>query len=275
MTTVQVQPDDFSVTEWFRLDGIAITNERNLRRAFLQTVVQHQEANSLIIRNVITDTVVETAVSSAHAYGMAFNANTPSYRKLIDALTDTYMDRVVNDNAAKEQVRQMLPGGLSLPERRNRLDTFGLDGRSAVRLENMRQDGASESDIKAERLALVTQRGNLLATTEINRIVNSTLELLWVENLQGIHKAKKKTDVTTNWFYQFGNRASVITSLDGIPSSAKKEIVTRKDNRVCNYCAPLEGVSARLGTEFRTEYGLFMFPPFHPRCRCYMIVRTR
>jgi hypothetical protein len=272
MIPQQIAGDDFSVIEWLRLDGIAAIHERGLRNAFLQTVVQRQETNSLIIRNVITDTVVETAVSSAHAYDMVFNPNAPAYRRLIDALTDTYMNRVMNDDSAKEQVRQIVPTGLSLSELRNRLDTFGLDGRSAVRLERMRQEGATDAAIQAERLSLTTQRGNILALTEINRIINATLEVLWIENLQGISKANKKVE-GSQWFYESGGDAVTITSLVGIPKSARKEIVTRKDNRVCVYCEPLDRTTARLGTEFRTGYGLFMSPPFHPRCRCYMIVR--
>lgn len=270
----QVHDDELPVTEWLRLDGLAQTHERELRRAYLQTVVQNRQTNSLIVRNVITDAVVETAVSSAYAYEMAFNPEAPEWRRLIDALTSTYMDRVMNDDSAKEQVREILPGGLSLSERRDRLDTFGLDGRSAVRLERMRQDGASDADIKAARLSFAIQRGNLLALTEMNRIVNATLETLWITNFQGVRKAKKKVE-GSEWFYQQGGRATVITSLDGIPSSARKEIVTRKDNRVCEYCEPLDRKQARLGQDFVTGYGLFAFPPFHPRCRCYMIVRVR
>lgn len=265
--------DNFSVMEWHRLDNIAATHEREMRTAYLQTVVQGQPMNSLIINNVVTDCVIETGVTSAPIYGMVFNPNAPSYRRLIDALTEMYMDQVMNDESARGQVRNILPSGLSLSDRRNRLDTFGLDGRSAVRIERMRQEGEPDVNVKAERIRLAVQRGNLIALTETNRIVNATLETLWIENLQGIRKVNKKQN-DSNWYYERGGKASVITSLSGIPKRARKTIVTRKDNRVCEYCEPLDGVQAHIGFEFNTKYGLFMAPPFHPRCRCFMIVRV-
>ena len=261
--------DSFSEEEWFRLDTLASKYDGELKRAYLQTVAQRQPANSLKINNVFTDVVVETAVRTAPIYGMVFNPNAPVYRSLIDTLTDRYMDRVMNDEDAKNQVRDILPTGLSLASRRDRLDVFGLDGRAAVRIERMRQEGRPESLVQAQRISLVAQRGNLLALTEINRAINYTLETLWIENLRGIHKADD-----SEWFLERGHSASKITSLAGIPKRAKKEIVTRKDNRVCDYCEPLDGKTARLGTDFNTEYGLFIAPPFHPRCRCFMIVRV-
>lgn len=270
MTLPQYSADDFTFMEWNRLDMIAADHDRKLKQAFLRTVVRGQPANSLEIRNVLTDCVVEVGVTTAPIYGMVFNPNAPAYRRLIDVLTQKYMDRVMNDESAKNQVRAILPSGLSLSERRDRLDTFGLDGRAAVRIERMRQHGESAATIRGARIALATERGNLLAITEINRTVNAALETLWIENLQGIRKA----DEGSEWFYQDGDSASVITSLAGIPKRARKEIVTRKDNRVCDYCEPLDGKKARLGIDFNTHYGLFMAPPFHPRCRCYMIVRV-
>jgi hypothetical protein len=261
--------DQFAEIEWMRLDSISAKYDQQLKTAYLQTVAQRQPANSLKIRNVLTDCVVETAVRTAPVYGMVFNPNAPVYRSLIDTLTDRYMDRVMNDEDARNQVRDVLPTGLSLSDRRNRLDVFGLDGKSAVRVERMRQEGRPEPLVQAARISLVAQRGNLLALTEINRTINYTLETLWIENLRGIRKAE-----TSEWFYERNGSASKISSLAGIPKRAKKEIVTRKDNRTCDYCEPLDGKTARLGTEFNTEYGMFIAPPFHPRCRCFMIVRV-
>lgn len=269
MIPASVDLEGFSVAEWQRLDNIAATYDRELKQAYLKTVVQGYQANSLLVRNTFTDCVVRTGVSTARNYGMVFNPNSTIYRKLIDYVTDNYMSLVMDDGKAKDAVKKILPSGLSLTERRNRLDVFGLDERSAVRVERMRQEGKSEQDIQAARLDFAVKRGNLIALTEVNKVINYTLEALWIDNSQ-IRKASNEN----TWFLQEGDRASVISSLEGISSRARKQIVTRRDNRVCDYCLPMEGTTAKLGTEFDTEYGYFMSPPFHPRCRCFMIVRV-
>jgi hypothetical protein len=259
------QWSDFSVEEWNRLDRLAGKFERKLKTAYLQTVAQRQRANSLLIRNIITDTVVEVGVTSAHVYGMVFNPNSPSYRVLIDRLTDRFMDTVNNDNA-KEKVKEILPTGLSLSQRRARLDVFGLDAGSALRIERMRQAGEKREDIENARLHMSVTRGNLLALTEINRVVNRTLETLWIDNLS----ISKADDV---WYFD-ETVPNNITSIAGLNSKARKRPVSRRDNVVCNHCDDIEEETKPipLGTEFETPFGFFISPPFHPRCRCFMIV---
>ena len=266
MGAVEDKWSDFSVNEWFRLDGLSTTYESNLKQAYLKTVVQGQQVNSLLIRNVFTDIVVDTAVSTAQSYEMVFNPNAPVYRGLVDYLTDGYMKRVLNDESAKRQVASILPTGLSLSQRRNRLDTFGLDGRSAVRIERMRQAGEAPQAIQNARLSFAIQRGNLLALTEVNRAVNLANETVWIENLKVM---KAVTDVTDYWWIDVG---SGLTSLANLPKRARKTIITRRDGRVCDYCLPLEEVKTRIGDYFDTEYGYFVSPPFHPLCRCYAMV---
>ena len=63
-----------------------------------------------------------------------------------------------------------------------------------------------------------------------------------------------------------------INDIKNLPNTARKEIVTRRDDRVCNYCFPLDGITAQVGKMFDTDYGYFDFPPFHPRCRCFIII---
>ena len=255
---------DFTVDEWNRLDSLSAKYERQLKTAYLQTVARRQQANSLLIRNIVTDTVVEVGVTTAQIYGMVFNPNSPVYRVLIDRMTDRFMGTVNND-AAKEKVKEILPSGLSLSQRRARLDVFGLDAGSAVRIERMRQNNAAQQDIESARLHMSITRGNLLALTEVNRFVNRTLETLWIDNLS---VSKAENDV---WFFD-ESIPNNVTSIAQLPKRARKEVVTRRDERVCNYCLPLDGIRARLGEEFDTDYGFFITPPFHPRCRCYMIV---
>lgn len=270
---VQHDWSEFSVNEWMRLDGISRTFDREMKNSFLKIVVQNQRGSEEV-RNRITDCVVETGVSTARVYGLDFRPE--AFIPLVDELTDGYMKVVENDNA-KNKVKEILPKGLSLPDRRNRLDVFGLDAQGAVRLERMRQSGVDNQTLVQARLDIAVRRGNLTALTEVNRTVNATLEQLWLDNMRGpITKARKKRqrewDYEGEWFYDKGEHARKIVSLRGIPQTARKEIVTRRDNRTCNYCRPMEGLTAKMGQNFVTGYGLFMYPPFHPRCRCYMIV---
>lgn len=257
---------EFSIGEWYRLDNIAAKYDQQLKIAWTKTVAQGQQVNSLYVRNVFTDTVIETCLTTAQVYGMVFNPNSPIYRTLIDRMTDAYM-KVVDDDKAKERVKEILPSGLSLSERRNRSDVYGLDARAAVRIERMRQEGKPAEDIRRARYEATVQRGNLIALTEINRVINHSLETLWIDNLR-VSKAEEPSDV---WHFDRSVPTSV-SSISQLPKRARKEWITRRDNRVCDYCLPLEGATARLGFEFDTEYGMFQAPPIHPRCRCYMIV---
>lgn len=257
----------FSINEWFRLDHLASKYDRKLKVAYTQTAAQGNQVDDLYIRDVIAQLVVEVGLSSAKVYGMVFNTSSPVYLPLIDRMTDGYM-KVVNSDEAREKVRQIIPTGLSLAERRHRLDVFGLDARSAVRIEHMRQEGKSESDINQTRFTLAVQRGNLIALTEVNRIINAALETLWIDNLR---VSKAEDDI---WWFE-RSVPNNVESIAQLPSRARKEWVTRRDDRVCNYCLPIEGVTARLGADFDTEYGYFPYPPIHPRCRCYMVVSVR
>lgn len=267
-----VVDDNFSVSEWNRLDRLSMKFDRELKIAYTKSVTQHGMFVKDNFEKVISDCVVETGVTTAHEYGITFNAHNLMWLGLIDELTDNYM-RVVDDESAKKKVKEILPNDLSLSDRRSRLDVLGLDARSAVRLERMRQHGISEAFIRQARVDMSLQRGNLIALTEVNRIINATIEALWIDNQGGISKASRKVEYYGEWFKETQTGSSVITTIRGIPSRAVKSIVTRKDNRVCDYCKPLEMVSAKLGTFFNTVYGLFKYPPFHPRCRCFMIVR--
>ena len=266
--------DNFAFAEWHRLDAISRKHDRDLKVAWTRTVVRGMQPNSLEIRNVFTDCVVETGVTTADTYDLVFNPNSPRYRTLIDDLTDKYME-VIDDPKAKGAVKSIIPSGLSLADRRERLDVFGLDARSAVRLERMRQYGKSPSDVHAARLDMSLQRGNLLALTEINRVVNATIEQVWLDNLRGVSKRKKQKQFGGGWYLEDeqGN-TNVITDLLGLPSRARKEIITRQDDVVCDFCDDnFEGATAPIGKPFDTNVGLFFHPPFHPRCRCFMVVR--
>jgi hypothetical protein len=269
--TDPVYDEDFAVREWQRLDVLSARFDRHFKMAYTRGVTAGNFSESNF-RELVTDCVVETGVRTAEQYEITFNPTSPIYLNLIEELTRNYMG-VVNNESAKKEVKRIIPQNLSLSDRRDRLDVFGLDARSAVRLERMRQQGASAHDLRATRIDLSVQRGNLIALTEVNRIINATLETLWLDNQRGISKARRKMVYGGEWYKETAEGAKVISTLRGIPNRANKTIVTRKDNRVCNYCEPLDGVLTRIGAMFNTVYGLFKYPPFHPRCRCFMIVR--
>lgn len=255
---------DFSISEWHRLDSIASKYDSQLKRMWLQTVAQQQQSDSLV-RDTIENCVIETAITTAPVYGLVFNPSSPIYGRLVNKLVEGYM-KVIENDSAKEKVRQILPSGLSLSDRRDRLDTFGLDAGSAVRIEQLRQEGADRNTIEQTRLNLSVQRGNLVSLTEVNRIINQTIETLCVDSLRPVSKSE---DMSTVWFFE-DSVPSNVTSIAALPKRAKKEIITRRDDRVCKYCFPLDGLKARIGEEFDTEYGYFLSPPFHPRCRCFL-----
>lgn len=252
---------DFSVTEWHRLSDLATKYEPKMRLAYTRAAKSGTKIDTLQLRKTIIDIVAETGISSAQTYGLVFNPNSVIYKDTVEGLVESYV-KTITPEKAKLAVQQILPQGLSLEERRNRLNTFGLDSQSAVRIERYRQERGDTktalADVDRARRAAVIERGNLIALTEVNRAINSALESLWIDNTK-----VSKADV-----YLIDRTDATIGTL---PRTAKKEIVTRRDGKVCNYCISLEGSTALIGRKFHTEYGLFDGPPFHPRCRCFMI----
>lgn len=256
--------EDFAVSEWHRLSRIAEKYEAPMRLAYTRAMRNGVNLDKLQLRKVIIDIMSETCVTTSHVYGLVFNPNSESYIEAVDRLTEKYY-RTVDNKEARDAVRRILPRDISLEDRKRRLNTFGLDTKSAVEIERYRQtigDGPSHiHDVERVRADAVRRRGNLLALTETNRVINTSLETLWLDN-QSVSKA----DVV------YYDRS--IRDIGNIPKRARKIIVTRRDDRVCKYCDPLDGIKARLGEQFETDYGFFDTPPFHPRCRCFLIVSS-
>ncbi len=53
---------------------------------------------------------------------------------------------------------------------------------------------------------------------------------------------------------------------------ATKEWITTPDERLCPFCAPMDGVAVPLKGLFNTGLGTVDGPPLHPRCRCAIAV---
>ncbi len=264
MSVLAYENEDFGFHEWWRLNDIANTYESKMRLAYTRAMRDGTQINSLELRQVITNILARVCRTSAEAYGLVFNPNSPIYIETIDRLVEKYLT-VIDSPMARDEVKRILPSDLPLHERKKRLNVFGLDAQSALAVERYRQTRGDSptalTDTARVRADLVRQRGNLLALTETNRVVNASLEALWMDNMTSeVSKAS-------------------IALIGSLPKRAKKQIITRRDERVCSYCDPLDGITAPIGEQYDTEYGLFDGPPFHPRCRCFQILsvsaRTR
>lgn len=254
--TVAIDEFDAHSREWYRLNAIALKYESKMRLAYTRAAINGLQIDTLQLKKVIIDILVEVCTTSAAVYGVVFNPASAIYSKVVDELVEKFV-RTIYSPTAKDAVRAILPPGLGLTDRHARLNTFGLTPRQAVSVENYRQEllrsGAKgvEANVERVRRSEIQNRGNNISITEVNRIVNTSLETLFLDNFNKtavVHKAKRRVVV--------------------------KRIVTRRDNRVCNYCSPLDGITVNLGAEFDTKYGLYQGPPFHPKCRCFMAIET-
>lgn len=252
----------FSIAEWNRLSVIAARHEPSMRRVYTRAVMTNIETAENDIRTAVTLLLAEVCDSTARVYGMEFDPENTIYGQTVESLVDHFIHTINSENARRE-VTRMVPKSIGLSEYRKRTDTYGLDARAAVRIEQMRQNGASEVEVNAERQRAVMVRGNLIATTETNRVTNYALLALWRAHLESpIEKARKRRPKVE---YIGTNRRR-------IEAQPHKTWMTRRDEKVCNYCDPLDGITARLDAEFDTRYGIFDAPPIHPNCRCFMVL---
>lgn len=233
-----------------------------MRRVYTRAVQTNIETAENDIRTAVTLLLAEVCDTTSNIYGMTFDPENTIYGETVDRLTDEFV-RAISSEKAKREVVSIVPKSLSLSEYRERTDTYGLDARAAVRIEQMRQKGASRLEIQQERERAIMVRGNLIATTETNRVVNYALIALWRANVQSpIEKARRPRP-----------RVEYIgTSRRRIEAQPHKTWMTRRDDKVCKYCDPLDGITARLDAEFDTRYGIFEAPPIHPNCRCFMVL---
>lgn len=258
-------PSQFSVDEWHRLDAIATKHESRMRLAYMRSLRDGRNIDVLQLSKVIIDIMAETAVTTAKVYNLVFNPNSSIYLDTVDKLAQLFVG-FVDSGKAREAVKQVLPTGLSLGERRDRLNsTFGLDSRRALSIERYRQERGDSAtalkDVERARRDAVRSRGNILSNTETNRAVNYSLEALWLDN-----QIVSKSDII---YYDNGDYT---VDIGNIPKRAKKVWITRRDGRVCSYCDPLDELTIRVGKEFDTYYGYFQTPPAHPQCRCMLIL---
>jgi len=254
-----------STKKWFALDAISTQYEPAMRLAFTKALT-NPPPYSVKIQPVLANILTATCRYAADFYGLEFNPFNPVYRDTVTNLCNG-IDKTLDNSAAQHAVSLIVPPGLPALERRRRIaQANGLDPRMAVAIEQMHQrakTSTEKSALRSKTMSAIQTRSNLLAITETNRAVNQSLLALWRAN-EDVRKAQE--DVT---FYD-----QTIKDAGRIPRNARKVILTRRDDRVCTYCDVLDGVSAKLNDDFDTEYGMFECPPFHPRCRCFMLVTT-
>lgn len=228
-----------------------------MRLAFTRATLNGKSVDRLALVSVITQIVSEVAEDTARIYGLVFNPNSPIYIDTINYLVETYAS-TVDSKKAREAVKQVLPRGLSLGQRQQRLNTFGLDQRAALSLERLYQAGASFGRIDSARRQALLTRGNVIGMTETNRAVNRSMLAVMKDNFPETLVEKA------------GKVQYIGTSRRLIMAAPHKTWLTRKDDKVCKYCEPLDGITARLDAVFVTQYGDFDSPPIHPNCRCFM-----
>jgi hypothetical protein len=175
---------------------------------------------------------------------------------------------LLNPKRVRMAVNRILPRGLTLTERSERLRVDGLDLKDAIRIERFRQ-GNPEKAKEARQMVVDARnrRVNLIARTEIPRIATAVLDKLWLDNMEPESEVVK----VDRPFLQ----SDLAISGGVIPRYARKYWVTRRDGKVCQYCAPLEGLTTKVGTAFKTIYGVVSGPPIHPQCRCVPVLSAR
>lgn len=130
-------------------------------------------------------------------------------------------------------------------------NTIGLTNRQASAVDNLRrrlrEDNVPWPDVmnQTERYAndLLRQRSENIARTETLRAANAGQELLWLQAAE-----------------------------EGLINEARtlKEWIVTPDDRLCEFCEPLDGQTQPLDGFFTSEIGNVEVPPLHPQCRCAM-----
>jgi hypothetical protein len=52
------------------------------------------------------------------------------------------------------------------------------------------------------------------------------------------------------------------------PARTLREWIVTPDDRLCAYCASMDGQRVGLGEDFQSGLGPVHEPPLHPQCRC-------
>jgi SPP1 gp7 family putative phage head morphogenesis protein len=128
-----------------------------------------------------------------------------------------------------------------------------------------------------EQMVGLTDRQAMAAMNYREALINSGLTLDRVEALSTRYIQKKLRERAT-----VIARTETLSALNNgiqeawkqakreglLSSDAKKTWITSPDERLCPFCAPLEGQTVPVNERFQTGLGDVMQPPLHPQCRC-------
>ena len=155
----------------------------------------------------------------------------------------TLLSRAIRNNLSWNELADLLA------------NSIGLDTRYAAAVENYRRGLVDKgvTNAKARKMAkeyaarLRATRARTIARTEVMRALNAGQQTGYAQSLQSL----------------------------GIPSSdAELEWIVTRDDRLCEYCAPMAGERTSVTSPlFQTGMGDTSGPPLHPNCRCTTTMR--
>lgn len=203
---------------------------RHLARVGVISFVLHEDALSLAdALGSTAPNVWADTILRAQAAAVAREAELETRRALLSAVQHAFR-RHIEPGVASRLIRH----------------SAGLNERQMLAVLNYFMGQFADTNVsarEAERRAkayvdrLLEQRARLIAATETMRSANAGAEIAW----------------------------QVATNHGLLPVGGQKRWLTAEDGRVCPRCAPLEGITVPLGSDFPNGEP---YPPDHPLCRC-------
>ena len=128
-------------------------------------------------------------------------------------------------------------------------DLVGLTQRQALAVDNRRRSliargvpqGRAMDQSMAYARKLHRRRAETIARTETMRAANAGQQLLWEQAVD-----------------------------EGLinPARTLREWIVTPDDRLCDFCEPMDGQRVGMDEDFQSELGPVHEPPLHPSCRC-------
>lgn len=285
ITVAKQAPTD---PEWRTIHGAADSMRREMNRAFLRSIARTQDALTLAaieralesgdlaaaeeaipwdvlereftaeIQPVVAETVRRGGEASikhlpaAVVAQMRFDLLNPRSVDFIRQHTAELVREVIEETRAaiRGVIQRAFEEGMH-PRRSARYirELVGLTERQAAAVENLRRrllrDGASmqraEEEAAKYSRRLHRNRALNIARTETLRAANEGQNLLW----------------------QQGIEEGLI-----LPERTFREWIVTPDDRLCEFCEPMDGQRVGMNEPFQSELGPVDLPPLHPGCRC-------
>lgn len=274
--------------EWRTIHGAADSMRQEMNRAFLRSVARTQDALTLaeieraleagdlaaaeeaipwdVLEREFQDEMQPAVMETVRRGGeaslkhlpavvgaeMRFNLLNPRSVEFIRQHTADLVREVTEETrvAIRLVMERAFEEGLH-PRQSARYvrDLVGLTERQAAAVDNYRRrlirDGVSlaRAQEQAQRYSgrLHRYRALNIARTETLRAANEGQNLLWQ---QGIDEGLI------------------------IPARTFREWIVTPDDRLCEFCEPLDGQRVGMNEDFQSELGPVNLPPLHPGCRC-------